>query len=102
MKDPHFKDSTNNGEVDAWSSFTMVVQNFLGNYEAENYIVLVERMLSYIRRLNCTMNIQEHYSHNHLDRLTEKLGGLNEDQGEDSTQNDELWKKNTGAAGKLT
>ena len=34
MKDPHYQDSMNNAEVNASSSFTLIVRNF----KADNYI----------------------------------------------------------------
>ena len=51
MKDPHFPDSMNNAKTDSWSSFTLVVSNFLRNYKANNYSELVEGMQSSFKNL---------------------------------------------------
>lgn len=82
MKDSHFQDSMNNAEADAWSSFTLVVRNFLGNHKADNYSELVENMLSSFRQLGCIMSIKVHYLHSHLDSFPDNLGDLSEEQGE--------------------
>lgn len=82
VKDPQFTTSMNETESNAWSSFVQVVQNFLGNHKAENYVELVETMLSNFNILGCNMSIKVHYLHSHLDRFPENLGDCSEEQGE--------------------
>ena len=45
IKDNQFLTSMDPVEFDAWSSFVLVVKNFLGNDKAENYVELVDSML---------------------------------------------------------
>jgi hypothetical protein len=82
INDPHFIASMNEIESCAWSSFVLVVKNFLGNKKADNYIQLVEDMLLHFNRLGCNMSVKLHYLHSHLDRFPENLGDLSEEQGE--------------------
>lgn len=81
MKDLHFKDFMNNTEVDVWSSFTKVVQNFLWNYKAENYTKLVKRMRHSFSQLGFTMSRKLYYPHSNLDPFPENFGELTEEQG---------------------
>ena len=53
MKDPQFQDSVNSAKADAWSLFTLVVRNYLGNYTADNYFELVKSMLLCFCQLGC-------------------------------------------------
>jgi hypothetical protein len=66
----------------AWSSFVLVVKNFLGNKKADNYTHLVEDMLFHFNRLGCNMSVKAHYLQSHLDCFPENLGDLSEEQGE--------------------
>jgi len=58
-----------------------VVKNFLGNYQAKNYIEIVETMLKNFRDLGCNMSIKVHYLHIHLDCFPENFGYTSEEQG---------------------
>lgn len=60
-------------EIDsnAWCSFSQVVQNFLRHHKGENFIELVEHMLSNV--LDRNMSIKFRYLYNHLDRFPENL-----------------------------
>jgi hypothetical protein len=66
----------------AWSSFVLVVINFLGNKKRDNYTQLVEDMLCHFIRLGHNMSVKVHYLHSNLDRFPENLGDLSEEQGE--------------------
>ena len=81
INDPHFITSMNEIESCAWSSFALVVKNFLGNKKAD-YTQLVEDMLFHFNRLGCNMSVKVHYLHSHLNRFPENLGDLSEEQGE--------------------
>ena len=76
MKDLHFQDLMNNAEADAWSTFALILMNFLGNYKADNYSEQVESMLSFSCQLGCKMSIKVHYNLGNLDRFPENLGDL--------------------------
>lgn len=82
VNDPGFVDSMSEGERRAWTSFVLVVRNFLGNHKAQNYAELVNNMLINFRDLGCNMSIKVHYLHSHLDRFPENLGDMSEEQGE--------------------
>jgi hypothetical protein len=82
INDPHFITSVNEIESCAWSSFVLVVKNFLGNKKADSYTQLVEDKLFHFNRLGCNMSVKVHYLHSHLDRFPEDLGDLSEEQGE--------------------
>ena len=45
MKDDRFVNSINELELSNWTSFVDVLNNFLGNYRAENHIELMEKLL---------------------------------------------------------
>lgn len=45
----------------AWCSFVELVKNFLGNHKTENYIELVENILSSCNILGCNKSIKFHY-----------------------------------------
>ena len=60
IKDPHFQDSMNKTETDAWS---LVLRNFLRNYKANNYFELVKNMQFTFCQLGCKMNVIIHYLH---------------------------------------
>lgn len=82
INDRNFQHSMNHLEANAWSSFVIVIKNFLGNHKAQNYTELVKNMLSSFHRLGCRMSIKVHYLDSHLDRFPENLGDLSEEQGE--------------------
>jgi hypothetical protein len=82
MKDPHFTNSMNDVEKDAWNSFVAVINNFLGNNKSENYKDLVETLLANFHRLGCNMSIKLHFLNSHLDGFPENLGDVSDEQGE--------------------
>ena len=45
VKDLHFVESTNNVESRAWTSFKLVVQNFLGKRKANIYRQLLDELM---------------------------------------------------------
>ena len=79
---PDFSISISEIEKNACDSFVWVIQNFLGNKKADDYVEHVEVMLSYFQRLGCNMSIKVHFLHSHLDRFPANLGDLSEEQGE--------------------
>ena len=72
----------NRTELKAWSSFVLVVKNFLGNNKALNYADLLSNMLIAFKNLGCNMSIKMHYLFSHMDRFTENLGSMSDEQGE--------------------
>jgi hypothetical protein len=86
INDPGFIGVMNQRELDAWSSFVLVVKNFLGNQKASNYKELVENMLENFKNLGCNMSLKVHFLYSHLDCFPENLGDMSEEQGERSHQ----------------
>jgi len=82
IRDRNFEESMNRTELEAWSSFVLVVKNFLGNNKALNYADLVSDMLIAFKNLRCNMSIKIHYLFSHKDRFPENLGSMSDEQGE--------------------
>ncbi|GBP52738.1 Probable tyrosyl-DNA phosphodiesterase [Eumeta japonica] len=79
--DTQFRNSMTELELKAWTAFVSVMQNFLGNKKSENYIELVENPLLQLKNMACNMSIKLHFLHSHLDRFSENLGDMSEEQG---------------------
>ena len=69
-------------ELAVWLSFPEVVKNFLRNYRADNYKKNVNNMLGNFRILGINMSFKVHFLHIHLDRFSENLGDVSNEQGE--------------------
>ena len=82
LRDPEFKNSMNEVELEAWKAFALVVRNFLGNNKARNYAELVNNMLIAFRNLGCNTSIKMHYLFSHMDQFPENLGSMSDEQGE--------------------
>ncbi|KAI6650187.1 hypothetical protein LOD99_6104 [Oopsacas minuta] len=82
IRNSGFVQSMINLESSARSAFVLVVNNFLGNNKANNYIDLVNDMLYKFKDLDVNMNIKVHYLFSHLDLFPENLEDLSEEQGE--------------------
>ncbi|GBP46405.1 hypothetical protein EVAR_36387_1 [Eumeta japonica] len=82
MKDTDFIKVMTVPESDAWKSFVLVVENFLGNHKAPNYEEIVQNMLTNFQTLGANMSIKLHYLRNHLDKFPDNLGNYSEEQGE--------------------
>ena len=63
----------NEEESNAWSSFVLVVKNFLGNHRVPNYKQLMQNM-----------SIEVHFLHSHLNLFSDNLGHMSVEQGERS------------------
>ena len=82
IKDLQFARHMTEHESAAWTTFVLIIKNFLGNYKASNYVELVTNMLSSFKDLGCNMSIKVHYLHSHLDHFSKNLGDLSEEHGE--------------------
>ena len=71
----------NEVELEGWKAFVLVVNNFLGNNMARNYEELVNNMLTAFRNLGCNMSVKMHYQFSHMDRFSENLGSMSDEQG---------------------
>ena len=66
------------------SQLCLSLQSFLGNEKAKNFKKIVNEMLYNFQQLGCTMSIQLHYVHSHLDVFPDNLGDFSEEQGDGS------------------
>ena len=80
--DPEVENSMNEVELEAWKTFVLVVNNFLGNNKARNNAKLVNNMLTAFRNLSCNVSVKMHYLFSHMDWLSENLGSMSVEQGE--------------------
>ena len=78
----NFTQHLNDPELATWSSYVMVIKNFLGNHKSEDYVELVACMRNNFKELGANMSIKVHYLHSHLKRFPENLGDSSEEQGE--------------------
>ncbi|XP_066448063.1 uncharacterized protein [Eleutherodactylus coqui] len=81
IRDEEFARKMNEEEKAAWLSFVAVTKNFLGNKKAENYELLVQRMLLTFRDIGCNMSVKIHFLNSHL-KFLENLGAVSAEQGE--------------------
>jgi len=82
LKDEHFDQILRGFEKNAWKSFKLVVENFLGNKKADNYKELVTRLLSAYQKLGCNMSLKIHFLHSHLDFFPDNCGAVSDEHGE--------------------
>ena len=82
ISDPVFPTKLSRLELNVWQSFVKVVNNFLGNYHADNYTDLVENMLKAYEKMGCRMSLKMHFLHSHLDFFPENLGAVSDEHGE--------------------
>jgi len=72
----------NNQEKLAWKSVVNIVENFLGNYKAENYVELINDLIMSYKALGCDMSLKIHMLDSHLDFFPANLGAVSDEQGE--------------------
>lgn len=82
LLDDHFTNVLNRRETDAWKAFKHVVEGFLGNNRAENYVELVENMVTAFQNLGCRMSLKLHFLHSHLDFFPSNMGAVSDEHGE--------------------
>ena len=82
VRDQEFVQKMNAKEKTAWLAYEDVIKNFLGNKKAQNYEILVSKMLFAFRDLGCKMSIKVHFLFSHLDKFPENLGAVSDEQGE--------------------
>jgi hypothetical protein len=82
MHDAHFAEALNRNEQKAWNSFKAVINNFLGNYKADNYAATVNDLLKNYCKMGCRMSLKMHFLHSHLDFFPDNLGAVSDEHGE--------------------
>lgn len=63
-------------EKRAWIATINVIQNFLGNKKADNYVEIVREMISAYRDMKVNMSLKIHFLANHLDFFPDNLGRI--------------------------
>ena len=76
MRDDLFVSSLKQVEYNAWSSFVLVVENFLGENNSCNYVELVNSTL------NAYMSIKVYLIFSQLEKFPENIVSVNDEQGE--------------------
>ena len=66
----------------AFESFKKVSDNFLGNHRSEDYVQVVNDLLSHYHYMGCNMPLKVHVLHSHLDFFGENLGDVSDEHGE--------------------
>lgn len=80
-------------ESNAWNVFAAAVTNSLGSIKAENYIQIVDTLLTTFKKLGCNMSLKVHFLHSHIDYFPTNLGVVSEEQGERLHQDIKTMKK---------
>ena len=68
-------------ESNAWLSFKDLVENFLRNTRAENYIRNVQKLLQSYKSIDCCMSMKLSFVYGHLLNFPENLDGIGDKQG---------------------
>jgi hypothetical protein len=74
FQDPNFRNRLNSAEQRAWEVFENVCSNFSENKISENYVEIVEELLSSYCALGCNMSLKLHFLQSHLDFFTGRYG----------------------------
>ena len=69
-------------EKKAWQAFVDLVNSFFGNKVADNYMEIVNELLSFFVLHGYSMSINNHFLFSHLDKFTENLGNVSDKLGE--------------------
>ena len=78
-QDEIFEHLLNDVDKEAWISFREVVNNFLGNKRAENYVDLVTNLLSSYHKMGCNMSLKLHFLHSNLNCFPESCGKVSDE-----------------------
>ena len=66
----------------AFQSFKKVCDNFLGNHCAEDYMQVVNDLLSHYHDMRCNMFLKVHVLHSYLDFFAKNLGDVTDEHSE--------------------
>ena len=70
-----------------------LIQNFLGNYCAENYVEIVNKLLGNYKELKCNMSLKMHFLNKHLENFPTNIGDVSDEQGERFHQDIKIMKE---------
>ncbi len=72
-------------ELAARSCFKEIVAGFLGNYKADNYVEIVNKLLYTLKDMGCRMSLEMHFLHSYLNFFPPNLGDVVMNMGNDFT-----------------
>lgn len=82
LNDESFYNRPPENHREALTALKNVVENFLGNVKAPNYVELVENMLQKYKGIGANMSLKMHFLNSHLDDFVENLGAYSDQHGE--------------------
>ena len=82
MASQEFSNLLSRVEKEAWNSFKAVVDNFFGNYKAENHVQLITDLVTNFAAMGCKMSLKLHMLASHLNKFKSNMGAYSEEQGE--------------------
>lgn len=82
LKDEPFHDTLTDQQRDALDALKAIVENFLGNYRAPNYVDLVNDFLTKFEKIEANMSLKMHFLKNHLNEFVNNLGVYSDQHGE--------------------
>jgi hypothetical protein len=74
FQDPDFRNKLNSADRKAWEEFEDVCSNFLGKKKLENYVAIVEELLSSYCALGCNMSLKTPFPAISLEYFPGKYG----------------------------
>ena len=77
----------------AWQSFRMIVEGFLGNHRRDDYAMVMSNFIESYENLGCHMSLKLHFLHSHLDFFRDNLGTVSEEHGERFHQDIQVMEK---------
>ena len=80
MNDDEFAPKLSLKVFHAWNAFQTICKNFLGNERSPNYARHVEKLLQTYKSMGCSMSLQIHFLHSHLDFFPPNLGDVSNDK----------------------
>ena len=78
IRDPLFRLELTEQEQAAWDAFVLVVH---GNHRADDYVKLVDNLITAYQHLGCRMSLKMHFLHSHLTFFPSNLGAVSDEHG---------------------
>lgn len=82
LANTQFETFLSSDEKAAWSSFRLIVSDFLGNKRSPNYKEIIRDLLSNYSKIGVNMSLKIHFLHSHLDFFPPNLGDVSDEHGE--------------------
>lgn len=82
LKDADFYETLTDQHREALTALKDVVEQFLGNVKAPNYVDLVKTFLNKFEAIGALMSLKMHFLKNHLNEFEENLGAYSDQHGE--------------------